>query len=64
MKIHQLTDEELAEFVQKVEKLKAEGLPTYALLERLGVTRKALGARLRRHRDNQEKGKDEGATTP
>lgn len=46
-----LSGEELEAFVKKVEKLKAEGLPTYAIMSRLGVPRSTLVTRLNRYRE-------------
>jgi hypothetical protein len=51
-----MSGDELEKFVQKVEKLKAEGLPTYAIMERLGVPRSTLVLRLKRYRDTKARG--------
>lgn len=49
-----LSGDELEQFVKKVEKLKAEGLPVYAIMARLGVPRTTLVSRLRRYREAQK----------
>lgn len=45
-----LSGDELVAFAEKVEKLKAEGLPTYAIMSRLGVSRTTLAGRMQRYR--------------
>jgi len=50
-----LTYEQLEAFVEKVEKLRAEGLPTHVVMARLGVPRATLSTRLRRSREMKEK---------
>ena len=45
-----LSGDELRDFVLKVNRLRDEGLPIYAILERLGVRRSTYNDRMRRHR--------------
>lgn len=51
MKSDMVDPVELEKFALKVQKLKAEGLPTYAIMSRLGVPRATLADRMRRYKE-------------